>query len=480
MSLPRLVESTTLFVLVVLGGCSSDTQDASRAADSSTETRPVDSGESDVVDTGRDSAALDASDLFEADDTIESDGEELGDTGPMLPKHPCRRAAEGVFGDFHVVNSARAVNSYYFSSGREERQTPCGAVALLDVASDGKVESLDTKVYPNSLVVTTVVEDKILTIAVEYEIERKEDGGVRILQQVNSFGDVYEFDGDDLNRLSRTRFLLDEPNGGSKSYPLTLDSNGDQIILVGRQRFVELKLGDDDRLGVQREVARGEEIDSLTERMDPTYKPNAGRQVLTDDGYVIEVEHGVSIWKLPPTDQSDEQSSALVSFAPVPKSIHRLRGPGHWAYEPSVEFVYLSEGDPNVDEPTEQEQHLEIVDVSQRDAPTVAARWHVTQDFSPPIERSFRPPDITVTSDRVYLDDLRVSERRPVLRILDISEDPTVVDEIGEVWDFGLDDPGTFRGARPIKSRMFLNFDHRDDGYSIYAVDRNSLESEIE
>lgn len=439
-------------VAVAVGACSKESN-STRDGRSMEDARTVDtSSESaaDVRDSGepRDTAtevgALDGSEM-------ESDVDEVGDEGETdagldVERH-VRSRLSGFFEDFHVLDSRWAVTGGSFRIIETSKYV--SAIGLLDVSDGEAITVRDRRVFEDNpeIVATTVLEGRILVALGYFEGE----GDQR--QVVGNTVKVFEVDGGALREIED---LGEAPFGGPPELfdaPIRdLVARDGRAVLITTDhgttshRIVTLEFDETDSLQIQNEIS-------------PDGFPASGgianhRFGVSRSGYLLEVSGGVAVWNPMATEEPFEIGRVSVDTGPGDK----------WSYLPELGHIvgvdrYTSSQDGS------SNNEAEVIDVSDPANPTLAAKWHVKDDFTPTVRfTNLAPFASAAIGSRLYWSTHSGGAREARIYVVDLAgevDDPDVVEnwtpeDIPQFGDYsGVD----IRGVHADDNRLFIEFD---------------------
>jgi hypothetical protein len=405
------------------------------------EQEPADGGPSDGNDGGADAGPSDGAGLDGSADGGETDGE-------VNVERAVRE--ESRFQRFFKLN-----DSYALASGTHYRGTETDLnrhyFKLLDVTDPTSIEVEDTRMYhaeTTSVAVTPHDEGVLMAKA------RASDDGLSdpVLVQFAVEREAFE-------EMGRREQNL-QGEAPFESYPRNLVSDGEQAILATDRSLVSISTGSGGLGG-----GNAPRVDDRIEREPPggdDLIDGGPNSTLLSDGTFLEIDEGVSIWSFGRTDDDPRR----LAREPIDLVTGR-----RWDYAPAVEHVYI-------DDPGE----TFVVDVSDRQDPTVAATWDHEKDFA---ESVSSPVGFEIIGERLYW--ATSSSERPQVDEIDIYDisQPTTVDKVTtiELADLPIPDeydPDSISALGGYGDRLYVGYRAENPPelpeQTIVEVDRKKLE----
>lgn len=383
-------------------------------------------------------------------DTTDSDlnADTMDGGGRAEPKECVKEVTSSIYG-FETLDSQMALSYIRFANYPGPDAPNCGALVLLEM-NQGSASRLDHQLYDSRTAHVTGLGDRILVVSSKHRMAGETE------PEQNILADVFTVQDRRLVRQNRTEELFHKPLSTIEFTPITLVDNGDHIVLVGRRKLATLQLNEKGKVSVKAVEDRGERIDSLEAQLEsqweslgagqqfkPDYFPDWGRHKLTDDGFLIELEHGISTWDLSAIGTSED---VFESYIPLIYNLDHGTGlafpPGEmWAYDPSSEILYLGEVADyrtlrDVSPPSTEE--VEVVDLSDPRSPSIVARWNVASDFSRTIEVFGQEyPAYTYGDGKLFITFRPSDQNNSRMIVLESDAESFSVDELSVTTDIG-------------------------------------------
>lgn len=352
-------------------------------------------------------------------------------------------------GVFTQLSDRQALNTFITGVAPIDGVPRCGAIGLLDVSEQSGSKLIDHRAYTDRVIHRTMMDERL--IVVTSKASRGEESSD---SEQNIIADVFDIQENRFRRVNRTSHLLDRPlDPPIEIDPLSVVNDGENLVLVGTRRIVELHLTASGDLEVTHVVDRRDEILNLTDRLverweqrddpqsfKPRYSPSHNRHLLLDGGYLVEVEQGVSVWDVSAETASQENPDLLVDYIPM----YRNLSPGflysegdRWAYNSNSSMLYIGDALESKNPPDglpEAANEIAVIDLSDPSSPTVAARWHADKDFSPRIySTGGRTPEMSLSNGYLALQfrpEPGYEDGSEYMHVLDVEEHPTTVHEV--------------------------------------------------
>jgi len=328
--------------------------------------------------------------------------------------------------------------------GEDSGKVPCGAVALLDTdssetESSPAVSVMETREYPESMVFIEPFQDRLVVLSLKFRLSfsggRWNRGPMK-----NMVGEVFDVQNDQFRRISRNEHLVTPPQ--SEDFPTlepnALVSNSDKLVLATEDRILEFGLSDETRVVLEQNIDRSPRYESLSDQLSTgTYDPfGAFSYHLTEEGYLLESENGLSVWDTNAPSAGD----SFVDYFPIPVALSGRDRVSAYSEQASVVFL-LGDEDAPPDAPENLRPVVHVLDVSDPTSLSQLGTWgREAFDISPAGFSNLGAMSAHAKSGRLYIlykDQAELREREPVTAIFDVSEDPTDPNLIANPRDLG-------------------------------------------
>jgi len=466
------------FLLVAGLGCDSGGEDTPRNRGDTTTTKdtamdvggPEDGSDPDMNDSGppRDTG----------DDTSRDGG---GDTS-VDPVVACRSRVGNSLQDFQVVSQNRAVEVEEWAEpggGEDSGKVPCGAVALLDTdssetESSPSVSVMETREYPQSMVFIERFQQKLVVLSLKFSVRFSNSQWERNLMK-NMVAEVFDVQNDRFRRISRNEHLVTPPQ--SEDFPSlepnALVSNSDKLVLATGDRIFEFGLNNETRVVLEQNIDRSSRYESLSDQLSArTYDPfGAFSYHLTEEGYLLESENGLSVWDTNAPSAGD----SFVDYFPIPVAVSGRDRVSAYSEQASVVFL-LGDEDAPPDAPENVRPVVHVLDVSDPTSLSQLGTWgREAFDISPAGFSNLGPMSAHAKSGRLYIIYSAQNERGVrVLSIFDVSADPTAPNLLANPRDLGGSPRREF-AIFPHDDRLFYTLGIPGSMSDIDSVDIPSL-----